>query len=47
MILYILVTPTSIVPRTKVGDGGGGDDDNNSSVWCLVKIDRTQVEARI
>jgi hypothetical protein len=40
------MTPTSIVPRTKVGDGGGGDDDN-SSVWCLVKIDRTQVEARI
>jgi hypothetical protein len=23
---------------------GGGD---NSSVWCLAKIDRTQVEARI
>jgi hypothetical protein len=42
------VTPTSIVTQTKVGGGGrGGGDDNNSSVWCLVKIDRTQVEARI
>jgi hypothetical protein len=36
------------VAQTKAGDGGGGDDDDdNSSVWCLVKIDRTQVEARI
>jgi hypothetical protein len=34
------VTPARIVTQTKVG---GGD----SSVWCLVKIDRTQVEARI
>jgi hypothetical protein len=36
------------VTQTKVGGGGrGGGDDNNSSVWCLVEIDGTQVEARI
>jgi hypothetical protein len=36
---------TSIVTQTKVGGGNGGDD--ISSVWCLVEIDGTQVEARI
>ena len=40
------MTPTSIVAQTKVSSGRGDDDDDNSSVWCLVEIDRTQVEAK-
>lgn len=30
-----------------MGGGRGDDDDDNRSVWCLIEIGRTQVEARI